>query len=79
MSFNVVQYGSALFLALLATGNEQFLRDNPVRGADPMERECLGLQLDRKGRVDGRPNNCRVIDRSRTRPKGLMGLRAWLE
>ncbi len=63
MSFNVEQYGSALFLALLATGDEQFLREHPVSGADAMESEWLTLLLDGKGRVDGRPNNCRVIDR----------------
>ena len=27
-----------------------------------MESEWLTLLLDGKGRVDGRPNNCRVID-----------------
>ncbi len=76
MSFNVEQYGSALFLALLATGNEQFLRDNPVSGADAMEGEWLTLQLDGKGRVDGKPNNCRVIDQFRSGPT-LRCLRAW--
>jgi hypothetical protein len=70
-SFNVVQYGSALFLALLASGDDQFLRDNPVGGADQMGREWYGLLLDGKGRVDGKPNNCQVVDRSRGRPQGL--------
>jgi hypothetical protein len=73
MSFNVEQYGSALFLALLATGDEQFLRDNPVSGADAMESEWLGLLLDGKGRVDGKPNNCHVIDRLRVQPNDPMG------
>ena len=72
MSFNVEQYGSALFLALLATGDEQFLRGNPISGGDAMEGEWLTLQFDGKGRVDGRPNNCHVIDRSSIRPNNPM-------
>jgi hypothetical protein len=69
MSFNVVQYGSALFLALLATGDEQFLRDHPINGADTKDGEWLALLLDGKGRVDGRPNNCVLLQRSPVSPE----------
>jgi hypothetical protein len=57
-----LEFGAALFLSLLATGDEQFLRDHPFSGIDEFDRQWFELQLDGKGRVDGRPNNCQVID-----------------
>lgn len=78
MSFNVEQYGSALFLALLASGDSQFLHDNPVTAADQMEGEWYSMLLDGKARVDGLPNNCHVIDRVPARPNDPLRPRlAW--
>jgi hypothetical protein len=53
-----VRRNSAFFLALLAAGDEQFVRDNPIVSDETRVHRWYDMVLAGKGRTSAGPNNC---------------------